>query len=385
MDWERIRRDFPVTKEMAYFESAAMSPIPTPVFEAIMSEYRKLVEWGDANWCRDLERLNAVKSVCADLLNGREEDIAFVANTSTAMSMTGLSVHKKLEPDQHFLTMKDEFPSSTFPFSYLGIPLRTCEPDSARYTVSSLLEQINSKTAGIVTSYVQFGTGFRQDLLSLGEELKRRNLLFIVNATQGFPYFHIDVKEMRIDVLAASLHKWGMTGHLGSLFYTAPEFRAKYPTAVAGWLSIDPGEGLVPGQMNSSPEIHSSAQQYTLGTINLQLLMAFKTALDYIQKIGLDVIRKRLFTLTDYLLDGLSDCSVEVISPHRSYAERSAIVSFKVGKKSPECVTFLRKNKIYVSQRNDAVRAAVNIFNNFNDLDRLLDGVQNFCDKIPHS
>ncbi|MCJ7681176.1 MAG: aminotransferase class V-fold PLP-dependent enzyme [Candidatus Aminicenantes bacterium] len=383
MDWERIRNDFPVTKELAYFESAAMSPIPTPVFEAIMTEYRKLMEWGDANWCRDLERLNAVKGACADLLNSGGEDIAFVANTSTAMSLAGLSLQKKMEPDQHFLTMKDEFPSSTFPFSYLGIPLRICKPDSARYSVSSILEQINSKTAGVITSYVQFGTGFRQDLLSLGEELKRRNLLFIVNATQGFPYFPVDVREMNIDVLTASLHKWGMTGHLGSLFYTAPEFRSKYPTAVAGWLSINPGEGLVPGQMNSSPEIYSSADQYTLGTINLQILMAFKRALDYIEKISLDVIRKRLFTLTDYLLDGLSDCPVEVISPHRSYAERSAIVSFKVGKTSAECVTFLRKNKIFVSLRNEAIRAAVNIFNNFNDLDRLLGGVQNFCSKNP--
>ena len=297
------------------------------------------------------------------------------------MSLTGLSLLKHLEPGQHFLTMKDEFPSSTFPYAYLGIPLKVCEPDSSRYPVSAIIEQINSKTAGVITSYVQFGTGFRQDLLSLGEELKRRNLLFIVNATQGFPYFPIDVQEMKIDVLTASLHKWGLTGHLGSLFYTTQEFRTKYPTVVAGWLSIDPGEGLVPGQMSGAPKIYSSAEQYTLGTMNLQILTAFKTALDYIEKIGLDVIRKRIFTLTDYLLDGLSDCPVEVLSPHRSYAERSAIVTFKVGKKSPECVTFLRKNKIFVSHRNDAVRAAVNIFNNFEDLDRLSDGVQNFCDK----
>ena len=41
-DWEKIRNDFPITKNFNYFQSAAMSPPPKPVFKAIQKEYQKL-------------------------------------------------------------------------------------------------------------------------------------------------------------------------------------------------------------------------------------------------------------------------------------------------------------------------------------------------------
>jgi selenocysteine lyase/cysteine desulfurase len=48
MDWNKIREDFPVTREYAYFMSAALSPLPRQVSERVAAEYRKLSEAGDA-------------------------------------------------------------------------------------------------------------------------------------------------------------------------------------------------------------------------------------------------------------------------------------------------------------------------------------------------
>jgi selenocysteine lyase/cysteine desulfurase len=53
-DWNHIREDFPVTKKYAYFQSAAMSPLARPVFEAIVKNYRSIYEFGDKRWDEDL-------------------------------------------------------------------------------------------------------------------------------------------------------------------------------------------------------------------------------------------------------------------------------------------------------------------------------------------
>ena len=49
-DWEKIRDDFPITKNFVYFQSAAMSPPPKPVFKSIQKEYKKLHMQGDIHW-----------------------------------------------------------------------------------------------------------------------------------------------------------------------------------------------------------------------------------------------------------------------------------------------------------------------------------------------
>jgi len=379
MDWETIRKEFPVTLRGVYFQSAAMSPLPDPVFNAIVREYGKLRDLGDVQWEKDIETVRDVKIKCARIINGDEEDIAFVANTSTAMSLVALALKRHYQNECVILSMEDEFPSSTIPYEYQGIKMNYVEPEKGRYPLHSILDRVDSRTNVVLTSYVQYNTGFRQDLLKLGLELKKRNILFLVNATQGFPFFPIDVKNMHIDVLTASLHKWGFSGHLGSLFYTSSQYRDRFPSPLAGWLSVvPPKDDIIPTKKNVPIQIHRSAEQYNFGTSNLQSLMAFSTALDYLLAIGLDKCRKRISELTKYLLERLKDQPMSIISPVSTEGERSAIFSFRIRGKNRACVIFLEKKKIYVSFRDDAVRVSLNIFNSIKDIDLLTEGLKEF-------
>ena len=46
-DWGKIRGEFPVTKQYAYFQSAAMSPLPSPVYQALIENYGSIHQFGD--------------------------------------------------------------------------------------------------------------------------------------------------------------------------------------------------------------------------------------------------------------------------------------------------------------------------------------------------
>jgi cysteine desulfurase/selenocysteine lyase len=377
IDWDKVRHDFPVTENGAYFLSAAMTPPPRPVFEAISSHYEALYRQGDVHWTVEMKRYRALCARLAGLIQGGPDDVAFVPNTSTAMAILGLSFQEEGRAPFNIVSLQDEFPSSTVPFEYLKFPVRYAQPVGGRYAVASILDLTDKETRAVVASHVQYATGFRLDLLGLGRELERRGILFIVNATQGLPYYPVDVKAMSIDALTCSLHKWGMTGHVGSMFYTSPDFRERYPSPLAGWLSVAAeGEEGIHTAKNVPFRLLDSAHRYELGTFNLNAVLSLSAALDYLEAIGFEAIRARILELADHLIHGLRALGVEVVSPFSRQEERSAIVSFSLGDRNPDCVKKLAVAGVYVSLRAGLVRVALNIFNNIQDIDRLVEVVR---------
>jgi len=375
-DWAKIRNDFPITKNIIYFQSAAMSPPPKPVFKAIQKEYQKLHMQGDIHWIKDIKKFRKLCSELAEMIHTKGENATFVPNTSSAMSLLAASFKNQIRKPFNIVSMEDEFPASTLGYEYQDLDMRYVQPEDARYPIEAILKMTDRNTLAVVTSHVQYAPGFRQDLKALGSKLKERGILFIVNATQSFPFFPINVKTMNIDVLTASVHKWGFTGHIGTLFYTSPSFRKEFPPAWAGWLSVAPGEGeFIHAAKNTPFRLHDTAERYIVGTYNLQPLLTFQTAISYLKGIGFQNIRDRIMELTDYLIKGLKQLNIKIISPVALKKERSAIVSFTLGEKNRECIKTLSKNKIIVGARGEGIRVSVNIFNNFDDIDRLLEAL----------
>jgi cysteine desulfurase/selenocysteine lyase len=371
-DWNKIRKDFPITKKYAYFQSAAMSPIPAPVFESIVNNYRKIHQQGDMLWTKDLKKYRKLCGDIAALINTETDNICFVQNTSTAMSLLALSLKNNIKKPYNVVSIEDEFPASTIGFEYQGIPMRYVLPTKSRYPIDSILERIDEQTVALVTSYIQYATGFRQDLQALGKALHDRGISFIVNATQAFPFYPLDIQAMHIDALSCSVHKWGMTGHIGSIFCTTSEFRENFPAPWIGWLSVDAGKEIIHTAKNAPFRVHDSARRYEFGTQNLQTILAFQEALDYLKAIGFENIRNRIIELTDYLIIGLKKLGVKIASPIDMTEERSPIISFSLGDRNKECIKKLAKESISVSPRAGYIRVSVNIFNNFEDIDKLL-------------
>ena len=375
-DWNKIREDFPITNKYAYFQSAAMSPLARTVFEAIVDNYRSIYELGDKRWDEDLSDYKRMLKTIGGMINTNAENLTFLPNTSSAMAQIALSLKTHTPRPFHIVSLQDEFPASTVGFEYQKISMRYVQSKAGVYSVSSILDLTDSDTLAVVASYIQYATGFRLDARSLGRELRRKNILFIPNATQAFPYYPVDVEDMAIDAMTASLHKWGLTGHIGSLFFTTPSFREKYPPPIAGWLSIDSGKGLIHTEKNVPFSLRSSARCFDTGTFNLQTLLAFRSSLDYIRSIGSENIRERITELTDYLIAGLQKLGLAIISPIQSPEVRSAIVTFAPRMEYSACVKELEKKNILVSPRAGYVRVAVNIFNSFDDIDRLLEALE---------
>jgi cysteine desulfurase/selenocysteine lyase len=378
VDWKKVREDFPVTRERVYFISAGMSPVPTPVLTRIIEEYSKLNTAGDIHWERDIASYKALCSRLAWHMGAEPGDLAVVMNTSTAMSIVAMSL-KQEGGDFNVVSVQDEFPSTTVPFEYQGIRMKYVEPEGARYPVNRVLDVVDDGTRAVLTSYVQYSTGFRQDLAALGGELKKRGVLLIVNATQAFPIFPVDVKAMGIGALSASLHKWGFIGHAGAVFHTSPEFRKRFPAPMAGWLSVNTeGKDFIHTGKNKPFRLYDSADRYVMGSINYQAINPMGAVMDYLETIGFENIRARIFELTDRLIEGLRSGGMEIVSPIDRRDERSAILSFSPGDDTRGCLRHLADRNIHASYRGGNIRVSVNFFNDEGEIDALIAAVDEF-------
>ncbi|MFP4065616.1 MAG: aminotransferase class V-fold PLP-dependent enzyme [Bacteroidales bacterium] len=381
ISWDKIRKDFKITNNYAYFHSAGMSPIPKPVFRAITRAYERLYEAGDIDFHHDLEQAEMLLQQVGHILNTSSTNLALLPNTSMALSMVALSMQRFLHKPFSILSKADEFPATHIPFEYQDIPVKYVAPENGRYPVERILDQVNESTRAVVCSYVQYNTGFRQDLETLGTALRERDLLFVVNATQGFPFFHLDMEKMHIDVMVASLHKWGCAGHVGSLMYTSEAYRERFPAPLAGWLSVRPPEGEYILTSKGAPfHIHPHAAQYQFGTSNLQSVLGLKAAISYMEEIGIENIRKRILELITETIASLSQLeNVEIMSPHNHAGEQSGILSINLkGKNNEACVSHLESKHIITAMRDGHIRISCNFFNNREDIDLLTEEIRNF-------
>ncbi len=380
--WDEIREEFPVTEKFAYFNSAGMSPIPNRVLKAITAAYEKINQYGDTHFMEDLQQILLLKEKLGEMINTHHQNISFASNTSTAMSLVAASLKKLIPFAFNIVSLKDEFPSSTIPFEFQGIPIKYVEPVNGIYTLESILDAVDENTMAVVCSHVQYSTGFRLDIEKLGKALLEMDLLYIVNATQSFPVFEVDVVKAHIDVLTVSFHKWGLCGLTGSLFFTSEGFRRMYPNTMAGWLSVEPpANDFIPTQKNEPLVQFEHAGQYDFGTQNLHAFAGLDAAVDFMLEIGRDKIRDRIQALTQYLVEGLTELKIDVDSPRQKQDHSSAIVLISIpGANNTEAVDFLKDHNIIAAVRAGKIRISCNFFNNYKEIDEMLRVLELFCE-----
>lgn len=381
--WNDVRTEFPVTDEICYFNSAGMSPLPNRSLDAINKAYSRINQGGDLYIQDDLAYSDALHARLAAMINTSSSNICFAQNTSLAMSLTAAAIKKTLPFDFNIVSLQDEFPSTNVPFEFQGIEVKYVQPVKGVYGIKNILDAVDEKTMAVVVSHVQYSTGFRLDIEKLGKALVEMDLLFIVNATQSFPVFDIDVEKAHIDVLTASFHKWGMCGVLGSMFYTSESFRRMYPNTMAGWLSVKPAPGdFIPVQKGVPFEQLESASQYTFGTYNFHVLPALGASLDLMEQTGREKIRIRIKQLSDYLVEGLMEIEADVLSPRQENSWTGIVLIDLHCNQNPQAVEYLHRHKIITAVRAGKIRISLNFFNNFTEIDNLLKALKLFCEMV---
>ncbi len=362
VDWNKIRSQFPAAKKYIYLNAAGGSPISRSTAREGRRFYDEILAGGDVPWEEWLKRIEEVRGKVARFLNADRDEVAFTVNTSQGMNL----IARILKGKGGVLTMNDEFPSSTIPWLNQKYKVRFVKPEKAVYSLEKIEENITQDTGIIVTSHVQFCTGFKQDLAGLGKLCRRRGLISVVNASQSAGAMPIDLKKADIDFMVFKSLKWIMAGYGAGVIYINKRWFNKINYPVAGWKSVkDPGV-----MNNKNLDLRTDASELEVGCIHLPCIFALNGALDFLNKIGKKNVEGRIYELGDYLVGKLKESGFEIISP-LAKRYRSGITVIKI-QNPEEAVNKLAKKNIIVTPRGEGLRAAVHIYNNKKDIDKFI-------------
>src|SRR5213079_1912488 len=269
---------------------------------------------GDVHWNRWLADREGVRKKVADYINAEPEEIAFTTNTSQGMNV----IVDALEDRGEVISSELEFPVTTLPWMHRRIPVHLLKAVAGEVRVEDVRDAMSDKTGVIALSHVQFSNGCRIDPTAFGE-IKGRHAL-VINASQSAGAFALDVKQMKIDALCATGHKWLLSGYGSGFVYLSREILNESMSHSIGWLSVED-----PFEMRNDEfrPRHDTAARVELGCPHFAGIFSLGASVDLINEIGIGEMQARVLELNRRLTSRLAENGWQILSPLPNETARS--------------------------------------------------------------
>jgi len=365
INWNEIRKRFPVTERLAYLNSAAAGPVSRASFEAASGYYEKMMRDGDVHWNRWLADREAIRLKIARFINAEPDEIGFTTNTSSGMNV----IVDALEDRGEVISCELEFPVTTLPWMNRRIPVHLLPAIEREVRIDDVRSAMTHETGIIALSHVQYSNGFRIDPEEVGN-IKGRHAL-VINASQSAGVFEIDVWRMKIDALCATGHKWMLAGYGSGFVYLSRELQERSLPRALGWLSVEE-----PFEMRNDEfrPRHDAAARVELGCPHFAAIFSLGAAVDLIEEVGITNIQGRAQELNRLLTSRLTENGWSVLSPLQNETARSAETLVQV-ENPGEVVRSLFRRGVVVTEKPEGLRVATHFFNDEQDVERLIAGL----------
>lgn len=369
-----LRTLFPITEHLVYLNHAAVSPLPTSTIAATEAQLRDVFLNGSLNYRSWLSVKEQARQLLANLLGARAEQVAFMRNTSDALSTVANGL--RWESGDNIVTFRREFPSNIYPWLRLrdthGVEVRMCEERQSRFDVDDLCNLIDERTRVVAISQVQYASGYRADLDRIAEAVRQNDALLVVDVIQALGVIPTDVESQRIDAAAGAGHKWLLTPEGVGYLYLSDRARERIQPTLVGWVSVPKPEDYD----NFEQPWNRSTLAWETGTGPNALIHGLKASLELLTSIGTEKIWDYLEQLTDYLCESLPSNNYEILSS-REPREKSQIVCIehRHGLTAMEIYKRLADKKIITAPRGNRLRIAPHFYNATEDIDRLIEAL----------
>lgn len=368
-DWIALRRQMPVTERWAYFDHAAVSPLPACTRDAITAWAQGACEQGDQLWPTWSRRAEELRDLSAAMLHARREEIALVRNTTEGISLVAEGFPWK--SGDNAVTLADEFPSNQYPWLNLadrGVETRRVPVDAGRVDLDRIAAACDERTRLLSVSWVGYASGWRNDLAALAEIAHRRGALLLVDAIQALGVFPVDVTELDVDFLAADGHKWMLGPEGCGVLFVRQQHLARLRALGVGWNSVVAGHDFSHIELR----LKESAERYEGGSANMLGMHALAASLELLLSYGAEALSRRILEIGDLACRRLTQAGA-VIHSDRSPAHSSGIISFELPGSDPQALRQRCLDRgVVLSCRGGRLRISPHAYNNHDDVERLV-------------
>ena len=400
--FESLRNDFPVLKrkvrdgkKLVYLDNAATTQKPIQVIDAISDYYKN----NNSNIHRAVhalaeestEAFEQTRDKVAEFLNIKNsQEIIFVKGTTEAINLVANAWGRdNVKEGDIIVTTEYEHHSNIVPWQLLTqdkkAQLKYIDiDDNGELMIDQLDEYLSTGKVKLVEfSHVSNVLGTITPAKEIISKCKNAGVKTLIDGAQAVPHMKVDLTELDCDFYAFSAHKMlGPTG-VGVL-----------------WAKKEILEKMTPYQSGGDMirEVHKYETtwndlpyKFEAGTPNIADVIGFKTAIEYLQKIGMENIRNHELELTKYALEQMEKVPGITLYGTKEPKKRGGVVSFNFNDVHPHDVgTIIDKDgvairsghhcaQVLMEKLNVAAtnRASFYIYTTKEEIDALIAALQN--------
>jgi cysteine desulfurase / selenocysteine lyase len=366
--------EFPVCRNKVFLAHAGVCPLPRRVAEAV-SNYANDATVGDQEMLLLPKLLDDGRKLAARLLNCQTEDIAFVGPTSLALSFVASGL--KFRKSDNILIYHDDYPSNVYPWMALadkGVEVRLINIRTLGVIRSrDVIGQVDENTRLVALASCHFVSGFRIDHNAIGAELRKRKILFCLDAIQTLGAFPTTVEN--VDMLAADSHKW-LLGPCGAgILYVRSAVQDFVAPPIYGSNNVRSPNFIAQEQI----VLRSGAKRYEPGSYNMLGIVGLNAAMELALELGVENIAAELLRKRKRLVPALQAKGCAVVNADSSPENASGIITFhRPDTDLPALHKKLEDAGIITSLRTDRagkryIRLSPHYYNTDAELDRVLE------------
>ena len=368
------RREFPDFSPAVYLNCAYQGPFPRSTVESIQlaTDLKCHPERLEPHHYFDMPK--RVRARLARLMGAAAGEIALTHCATQGIGIVAAGLD--FRPGDEVVVASTNFPANLLTWLHLrrrGVRVLVLRPRDGCLHSSDVAAAMNSRTRVLALDWVSYISGARIDLAQFAEIAHRHGALFVVDGTQGVGAVELNVHNVPVDALAAAAYKWLLGPYDSGFVYLNEKIQGLLDLPVVNWFSVEGSEKFddLPVDQFTLPK---AARTFDApGTTNFLNLYALEASLDFVERAGVRTVQRHCTRLLDTLAEGLR-ASGYTCSAAAQAEYRSTILSFRA--ESPEATATvyerLKADHIAVSLRHGMIRVSPYLYNDENDILRLL-------------
>lgn len=404
MNVEKIREDFPILsrttrgKPLVYLDSAATSQKPNAVIDAVSDFFRRY----NANVHRAIYELGeeatreyeGAREKVAQFIHARSpNEVAFTKSTTESLNAIayGWGIKGKLKEGDEIVSTVMEHHSNHVPWFFVqdlrGVKLKWVGmTDDGALKLDDYDDLITKRTKVVTVTHCSNVLGTINPVQEIAKRAHEAGAICVVDGAQSVPHMPVDVQKIGCDFLAFSGHKMlGPTG-IGVLYGKEERLQEMEPFIGGGEMIREVHLG--------SAKWNDVPFKFEGGTPNMAGAIGLGVAVDYLNGIGMDTVRRHEVELTEYALDALSDVKGFHGFGLPDASRRGGVISFSLGDVHPhDIASILDVEGIAIRSGHHCAqplmerlrvpataRASFYVYNTPEEVDRLAAGLRKVLD-----
>jgi selenocysteine lyase/cysteine desulfurase len=368
------RAKFEVDDDVAYFNTASMSPLLRNALLAGQEALdRRARPWTITapDWFADVEELRAR---FARLLGGTADDIALVPATSYGLAVAARNL--TAGPGDRVLLLDQEFPSNYYTWQRFaqrwGAQLLVAERGPGQTWTEAILGAIDERVAIASVPNVHWTNGSLVDLQRVALALREAESAFIIDASQSLGAMPLDVAALRPDAVVAAGYKWLLGPFSLGYLYVDPALHEGEPLE-ENWI-LRVGSEDFTGLVDYVDDYLPGARRFDVGQrTNFQLTPMALAAIQQLLDWTVPRVAVTLKSRTDEIAARAEELGLAATPPGARAPHMLGLDLPPRGARRWAAV--LEEAGVIVGMRGSTMRVSPHLHNSQGDLDRLLDAL----------